>query len=111
VAGAQHTVSVSAFTRDGLDELRSALSESLSARHGNVDAGTPVLTRARHRAALERAERELQAFLAVWRSAAVPTAVAGVHIHAASESLEELIGAVDGEHVLERVFSTFCIGK
>lgn len=111
VAGAQHSVSVSAVTREGLEELRGALSESLSAKLGSPHGEAPVLTRVRHRTALTNASRELQAFLSLWRTGEVPAAIASVHIHAASSSLEELIGAVDVEHVLERVFSTFCVGK
>jgi tRNA modification GTPase len=34
-----------------------------------------------------------------------------VHLRSAAHALEELIGAVDVEEVLGRVFSTFCVGK
>jgi tRNA modification GTPase len=37
--------------------------------------------------------------------------VAAVHLRAAVLALEELIGSVDVEDVLERVFRTFCVGK
>jgi tRNA modification GTPase len=37
--------------------------------------------------------------------------VAAVHVRAAVAALEGLIGAVDVEQVLERVFGTFCVGK
>ena len=40
-----------------------------------------------------------------------PYAVAAVHLRAAAGVLEELIGSVDVEQVLERVFRTFCVGK
>ena len=34
-----------------------------------------------------------------------------VHLRAAAVALEELIGAVEREDVLDLVFRTFCIGK
>jgi tRNA modification GTPase len=34
-----------------------------------------------------------------------------VHLQTAVYVLEELIGTVDIEDVLERVFSSFCVGK
>jgi tRNA modification GTPase len=37
--------------------------------------------------------------------------VASVHLRAAVYVLEELIGAVDVDDVLDRVFSSFCVGK
>jgi tRNA modification GTPase len=37
--------------------------------------------------------------------------IAAVHVRSAVHALESLIGAVDVEDVLSRVFSSFCIGK
>jgi tRNA modification GTPase len=37
--------------------------------------------------------------------------VAAVHLRAAVFALETLVGAVDVEDVLSKVFSTFCVGK
>jgi tRNA modification GTPase len=41
----------------------------------------------------------------------LPGSIAAVHIRAAVHALDELIGAVDVEDVLGRLFATFCIGK
>ena len=35
----------------------------------------------------------------------------GGHLHDAVAALEELIGVVDVEHVLDEVFRRFCVGK
>jgi tRNA modification GTPase len=37
--------------------------------------------------------------------------VAASHVRAAAHALEELVGAVDIEDVLAKVFSSFCVGK
>jgi tRNA modification GTPase len=60
---------------------------------------------------VELAVRELTAFQEQWESGSLPAPIAAVHIRAAIGALDELIGAVDAEDVLGRVFATFCIGK
>jgi tRNA modification GTPase len=103
-------VAVSAATGAGLAELRTALAElayATLARQGDVE---PVVTRARHRAALERALAELVAFRDA-RSAGLEAAVAATHLRAAATALEDIIGLVTTDDVLDRVFSSFCVGK
>jgi tRNA modification GTPase len=72
---------------------------------------TPIVTRVRHEAALRRAGAELRDFRSAWAAGALPAPVAATHLRAAVTALEELIGAVDVEDVLERVFRSFCVGK
>jgi tRNA modification GTPase len=49
--------------------------------------------------------------LIAWGGGFVPTTVAAVHVRAAVHALDELIGAVDVDDVLARVFEKFCVGK
>jgi tRNA modification GTPase len=109
-AAAGPGVHVSALTGEGLAALRAELAQSafsgLSAR-ADVDL---LVTRARHRAALEKALAEVNAFRAA-RSSAVEAAVAAVHLQAAVNALEDVIGVVTREEVLARVFESFCVGK
>ena len=70
----------------------------------------PVVTRARHRAALERAVLELDSFWGA-RESGVDAAAAATHLRAAVLALDDLIGAVTPEDVLDRVFAAFCVGK
>ncbi len=107
----RRAVAVSSVSRAGLDDLRSALATTLQEVHGRIEVDAPLLTRARHRAGLELAQRELRAFQSAWHHGTIPTVIAGVHIRAATAALDELIGAVGVEDVLGRVFSSFCIGK
>jgi tRNA modification GTPase len=102
---------VSAVTRDGLAGLVATAQSLLDERLGTIEPDAPVLMRARHRGALEEAAAELAAFEQEWRTGELPMAVAAVHVRSAVHALESLVGAVDVEDVLSRVFATFCIGK
>jgi tRNA modification GTPase len=104
-------VHVSAASGTGLAALLARVTEAVRAATGSVDDDTPVVTRARHRSALERAREELAAFREAWSAGQLPAPVAAVHVRDAALALDELIGAVDVDDVLARVFSTFCVGK
>jgi tRNA modification GTPase len=103
--------SVSALTGEGLDALVRSVSE-LAARHAALpSAESPVLTHTRYRQLLRKARAELQAFQTIRLRRDVPTVVSAVHLREGVRLLEELIGGVDVEEVLTRVFSSFCVGK
>lgn len=104
-------VAVSASTGSGLKELLARIDDELTRRYDNGRMDAPVVTRARHRAILGAARAEVTAFREGWLSGGLPATVAGVHLRSAVHSLEELIGSVDVEDVLDRVFSSFCVGK
>jgi tRNA modification GTPase len=104
-------IPVSAETGAGLQDLLRAINETLDARHGEVVPDLPILTRARHRKALDIAHSELEQFRSGWREEKLPATVISVHLRTAVHALEELIGAVEIEDVLDRVFSSFCVGK
>lgn len=102
---------VSAETGTGLAELIAAIDQMLDARGDNVDPELPILTNARHRKAIEEAYAETRQFERAWSEEKLPATVAAVHLRTAVTALEELIGSVDIEDVLDRVFSSFCVGK
>jgi tRNA modification GTPase len=105
-------VAVSARTGDGLADLVQRIVETLNGERLPVSPSNPVLTRERHRVALTRARAEIAAFVDIRLDAVgLPATVAAVHLHSARGYLEELVGALDIEEVLDRVFSTFCVGK
>lgn len=101
---------VSALTSDGLDALKRKLAEVAFGQLLNLGDVEPVVTRARHRLALERALDEVEAFQAA-RVQGVDAVAAATHLRAGVGALDELIGAVTPDDVLERVFATFCVGK
>ena len=104
-------IAVSAERGTGLDVLLDTISRMLGTSVAPIPADTPVLTRARHRRAVEDAIAELNAFTSGWTTGELPASVAATHLRAAVIALEDLIGAVDVEDVLDRVFSSFCVGK
>jgi tRNA modification GTPase len=104
-------IGVSAHTGAGLRPLLEAIQGAVEARWGVPAPDMPVVTRARHRAALEHAAAELEQFREAWAAAELPAVVAAVHLRAAVASLEEIIGTVSIEDVLARVFAEFCVGK
>jgi tRNA modification GTPase len=104
-------VAVSAMTGAGLDALTDRIIGALDSRASDVPADAPVLTRARHRSRVELARAELTMFRDAWLSGEIPAVAAAVHLRAATSALEELIGRVDVENVLDEVFARFCVGK
>jgi tRNA modification GTPase len=104
-------VGVSAETGEGLADLVAAITAVLSTDRRVPDLDAPLLTHARHRHAIGQARDELAAFRDAWYGAHLPAPVAAVHLRAAVHALEELVGAVDVEDVLDRLFAHFCVGK
>jgi tRNA modification GTPase len=101
---------VSVVTGEGLAELRRELAEVAFGQLLALGDVEPVVTRARHRASLERALAELDGFWAA-RQAGVDAAAAATHLRAAVAALDDLVGAVTPDDVLDRVFAAFCVGK
>ncbi len=104
-------VAVSAETGQGLDVLIARVVDVLTTRHGDIPPDAPMLTRARHHHAVDQATRELVRFRSAWVDERLPAPVAATHLRTAVIALEELIGLVDIDDVLDRVFSAFCVGK
>jgi tRNA modification GTPase len=109
--GGAESVVVSAETGAGLDALIAAISRVLAAHDSVVETDAPILVQERHRFAVDAALSEVRAFENTWRARALPAPVAAVHLRTAVTVLEDLIGAVDVEDVLDEVFRRFCVGK
>ena len=102
---------VSATTGYGLSTLLELIVDRLTMRHGVPALDAPVLTRARHQAAVAEAGEELRRFLDAWSGDVLPASVAATHVREAGRALGTLIGAVDTEEILDVVFRSFCVGK
>ena len=101
---------VSVVTGEGLADLRGKLAEVAYGRLLALGDVEPVVTRARHREALQRALAEVEAFQTA-RHGGVDAAAAATHLRAAVGALDDLIGVVTPDDVLDRVFASFCVGK
>ena len=106
----QSTLELSVATGLGLDELK-ALLPSLAFR-GLVSLGgdTPVITRARHSRGIRLALAEVMSFRRGLEEG-LPAEVAATHLRPAETALEELLGVIPREEILDRLFLEFCIGK
>lgn len=103
-------MSVSVTTGVGLDRLRAALMTELFGDFNHYTDMEPMLTRERHRLALLQAGAALgdaEPLVADGGDAVL----AAHHVRRAVASLDELIGVVDVEAVLGRIFEKFCVGK
>jgi tRNA modification GTPase len=109
--GKRGEIEVSAERRTGLDQLFARISSTLAESHGSLSTDDPVLTTTRQQAAITSALDELRRFQEARSADDVPATIAAVHLRTATNALEELIGAVDVEDVLTKLFSTFCVGK
>ncbi len=97
--------SVSAKTGEGIGQLLDAIREQAELRVGRMEA--PLVSRERDRLALEAAAGAVrhaigdlgnEELMAEW-------------LRTASQALERLLGRMDAEAVLDRLFLAFCIGK
>jgi len=95
---------LSAATGAGIPELLAAL--TLFAE--TAAAGPPALvSRERDLVALEAAQSSLDQLI----SDGAVDEIAAEHLRQASLALERLLGRIDTEQVLDRLFASFCIGK
>ncbi len=100
-------LAVSARTGAGLPALLSALQAQAEAGLGQGDA---LITRARHREALERCLGHLDR-LCAGAGRGLPPELAAEDLRLAVRALGEVGGHVGVEDVLDRLFAGFCIGK
>ena len=104
----EETLSVSALTGAGLDELRKEIAQALTNHTKFRDI--PAISNLRHIALLEKASSGLmQAERAATNSAAEEFVISD--LQQAQAALEEITGARSSEDLLQHIFERFCIGK
>jgi tRNA modification GTPase len=105
---AEELAQVSALTGEGVAELRARLLERVRGSANEAEGG--MLTSLRHYEALQGCAQAL----ARARSALglqVPHEMLLLDLYAALQQLDQLTGATTADDILNRIFSTFCIGK
>ena len=100
-------IHLSATRGTGLDGLKRSLRKLLL--NTEVEPSV-VLTNLRHRAALVGGNQALSLAVDSLQARCAAEFVA-VSLQEASERLEEIVGQLTNDDILERVFSKFCIGK
>lgn len=98
-------IGISAATSTGLEGLLAEIAERAKARLG--DGASSLLIRERHRAAVGAALSALGEALAGEND----LEFIAEDLRSAARALGRIVGAVDVEHVLDAIFSRFCIGK
>lgn len=106
--GGRSVCFISLQTGIGVDSLLLQLTERVAdALH---DRGQPVLTRLRHRTALEACQQGLDGALAGLRHGEEMALVAE-NVRLSMRDLGQITGRVDVEDLLDVIFRDFCIGK
>ncbi|MDE2999856.1 MAG: tRNA uridine-5-carboxymethylaminomethyl(34) synthesis GTPase MnmE [Gemmatimonadota bacterium] len=98
-------LTVSALTGEGLDRLRKRV-------YGRVMtvSDPDAVTHARHAEALQRAGGALGRATGALDDG-LPAEVVAVELREATDALAEIVGEISSDEILDRIFSTFCIGK
>jgi len=105
----EFTFSLSATGGEGVDALFGALGQFASDYFAGGE--TAVVTRARHRRALEETIAALDRALAETAMSSPREELIAEEMRAATSALGRLTGRVDVEDVLDKIFRDFCIGK
>jgi tRNA modification GTPase len=106
VSGGPDRIEVSAKTGAGLDALIALLAD----RAGDLlssGAGSPAITRTRHRVELEAGQAALERF----GEPKLSPELKAEELRIAARHLGRLTGRIDVEEVLGAIFAEFCIGK
>jgi len=104
-----NALSVSALTGEGIDALREAIISTLAPR-GRLEQEGGFITSVRH----ENLLRDSSEALAHARTAAelgIPHEMLLLDLYAALSPIDAITGATTADDILNRIFSTFCIGK
>ena len=101
-------VRVSCRTGQGIEALQAAVARLLCTQSPEQD--TPAAINTRHRYALQQAHQATETARTALEAGVEPELVA-VDLRAALDALGSIVGRVDTEDILTRLFSTFCLGK
>jgi tRNA modification GTPase len=110
LANVREIVDVSVVDGTGLGRLQAILPELVYGGLVRTGASVPALTRARQSEAVRKARDQVVAFMEALDEE-TPVAVASALLRPAETALEELLGVISTDEILDRVFREFCIGK
>lgn len=102
-------LSISCQSETGIDSLRKHLAEKVDESVGDLDED-PYITSSRHLEAVSKCKESISRFFEAHKQGHYDEILA-FELQAAARTLNELIGKVDSEDILDLVFGEFCIGK
>jgi tRNA modification GTPase len=102
-------IPVSALTGEGIPALREAILEAVAPK-GAFDQETGFITSLRHEKLLRDSAGWLEKARAAVESA-IPHEMLLLDLYAALRPIDAITGATTADDILNRIFSTFCIGK
>ncbi len=98
---------ISGKTGEGVDQLIRMISDILEEKVASIG----VAMRERHRFAMQQALDYLDAAQVMLADESGITDLIAEELRSAIRAVDSLVGRVDVEHVLDEIFSSFCIGK
>jgi tRNA modification GTPase len=101
-------LAVSALTGAGVDRLREVIVARADAFDPNPHDSIAI--NARHAEALQQARDLIRAAVAKLRGAE-PTELVASDLRGVLDALGRIVGRIDNERMLDRLFASFCIGK
>ncbi len=100
---------VSALTGEGIEALRQAILEAV-APPGAFEQESGFITSLRHETLLKESAEYLEKALGAAQSA-IPHEMLLLDLYGALQPIDAITGATTADDILNRIFSTFCIGK
>lgn len=100
---------VSALTGAGIPELRARLVETIAPR-GRLEQEGGFITSLRHEQLLKESHGALEQALKA-ATLGIPHEMLLLDLYAALRPIDAITGATTADDILNRIFSTFCIGK
>ena len=106
---ADASLSISCKTESGLDALEKLLADKVDGYIGDLES-EPFVSSARHHEAILKAKTFVENFFSADSDGQYEEMLA-FELLSASKALYSIIGSVENDDVLERIFSEFCVGK
>jgi tRNA modification GTPase len=105
----EHQLSVSALTGEGIDALRAAILDQLAPR-GELELQGGFITSVRQENLLSEALLMLEKAQIAAQSG-IPHELLILDLYCALNPIDAITGATTADDILNRIFTTFCIGK
>ncbi len=100
---------ISAKSGAGLEELKNIIID-LSGSGGNIDTGGVMIMNMRHKLAMEKAYKNIQSAKESIEHG-MSAEFAAFDLREALDHLDEITGKKINDEILDKIFSSFCIGK